>query len=121
MVSTLSQSPLPEEDYWLHMNLLKTFSLQTLILSPPGGPTDHEPPRCSSLAPLLHVGPLMYIHCTEDTCAVSDGLCVVVVFLLLQELHRHIEEGLGKNMSERCSTSITGALQATQTDMIGNS
>lgn len=37
-----------------------------------------------------------------------------------QELHRHVEEGLGKNMSERCSTSITSSLQATQNDMIGN-
>lgn len=32
-----------------------------------------------------------------------------------------MEEGLGKNMSERCSTSITSSLQATQNDMIGNS
>lgn len=32
-----------------------------------------------------------------------------------------MEEGLGKNMSERCSTSITSALQATQNDMIGES
>lgn len=30
-----------------------------------------------------------------------------------------MEEGLGKNMSERCSTSITSSLQATQSDMIG--
>ncbi|KAK7884370.1 hypothetical protein WMY93_027493 [Mugilogobius chulae] len=37
---------------------------------------------------------------------------------LLLELHRHIETGLGKNMSHRCSTSIDSALQATQTDMI---
>ncbi|TWW57240.1 Mitofusin-2 [Takifugu flavidus] len=35
-----------------------------------------------------------------------------------KELHRHVEEGLGKNMSERCSTSITSSLQATQSDMI---
>lgn len=46
--------------------------------------------------------------------------CFSVVLFLLKELHRHIEEGLGKNMSERCSSTITGALQATQTDMIGN-
>lgn len=38
---------------------------------------------------------------------------------LFQELHRHVEEGLGKNMSERCSTSISSSLQATQSDMIG--
>lgn len=30
-----------------------------------------------------------------------------------------MEEGLGKNMSERCSTSISSSLQATQNDMIG--
>lgn len=36
-----------------------------------------------------------------------------------QELHRHIEEGLGRNMSDRCSTTITQALQAMQQDMIG--
>lgn len=30
-----------------------------------------------------------------------------------------MEEGLGKNMSERCSSSITSSLQATQSDMIG--
>lgn len=46
---------------------------------------------------------------------VSHQCCVCV----LQELHRHIEEGLGRNMSERCSTAITAALQTTQTDMIG--
>lgn len=38
---------------------------------------------------------------------------------LLQELHRHIEEGLGRNMSERCSTAIAGSLQAMQQDMVG--
>ncbi|CAN9515963.1 unnamed protein product [Ophioblennius macclurei] len=42
----------------------------------------------------------------------------VVLKVYKNELHRHIEEGLGKNMSERCSTSITNALQGTQTDMI---
>ncbi|XP_034733537.1 mitofusin-2 [Etheostoma cragini] len=42
----------------------------------------------------------------------------VVLKVYKNELHRHIEDGLGKNMSERCSTSITSALQATHTDMI---
>lgn len=37
----------------------------------------------------------------------------------LQELHRHIEEGLGRNMSDRCSTAITSSLQTMQQDMIG--
>ncbi|KAI4823733.1 hypothetical protein KUCAC02_012303, partial [Chaenocephalus aceratus] len=42
----------------------------------------------------------------------------VVLKVYKNELHRHVEEGLGSNMSGRCSTSITSALQATQTDMI---
>lgn len=42
-----------------------------------------------------------------------------VDLIKLQELHRHIEDGLGRNMSERCSSAITSALQTTQTDMIG--
>lgn len=37
----------------------------------------------------------------------------------LQELHRHIEEGLGRNMSDRCSTAITSSLQTMQQEMIG--
>lgn len=36
-----------------------------------------------------------------------------------QELHRHVEEGLGRNMSDRCSTAITSSLQTMQQDMIG--
>uniref|UniRef100_A0A673YHR9 Mitofusin 2 n=1 Tax=Salmo trutta TaxID=8032 RepID=A0A673YHR9_SALTR len=42
----------------------------------------------------------------------------VVLKVYKNELHRHIEEGLGRNMSERCSTAITAALQSTQTEMI---
>lgn len=42
----------------------------------------------------------------------------VVLKVYKNELHRHIETGLGKNMSHRCSTSIDSALQSTQTDMI---
>lgn len=42
----------------------------------------------------------------------------VVLKVYKNELHRHIETGLGKNMSHRCSTSIDTALQSTQTDMI---
>lgn len=30
-----------------------------------------------------------------------------------------MEEGLGKNMSERCSASISSSLQATRSDMTG--
>lgn len=36
-----------------------------------------------------------------------------------QELHRHIEEGLGRNMSDRCSAAVSSSLQATRQDMIG--
>lgn len=39
--------------------------------------------------------------------------------LCWQELHRHIEEGLGRNMSDRCSTAITSSLQTMQQEMIG--
>ncbi|KAA0714522.1 Mitofusin-2 [Triplophysa tibetana] len=42
----------------------------------------------------------------------------VVLKVYKNELHRHIEDGLGRNMSERCSSAITSALQTTQTDMI---
>uniref|UniRef100_A0A8C5HDW9 Dynamin-type G domain-containing protein n=1 Tax=Gouania willdenowi TaxID=441366 RepID=A0A8C5HDW9_GOUWI len=38
----------------------------------------------------------------------------VVLKVYKNELHRHIEEGLGKNMSERCSVAIAGALQTTR-------
>ncbi|KAG7283808.1 hypothetical protein CRUP_033995 [Coryphaenoides rupestris] len=41
----------------------------------------------------------------------------VVLKVYKNELHRHIEEGLGRNMSERCSAGITSALQTTQTEM----
>ncbi|KAK1340490.1 hypothetical protein QTO34_019060, partial [Cnephaeus nilssonii] len=42
----------------------------------------------------------------------------VVLKVYKNELHRHIEEGLGRNMSDRCSTAITGSLQTMQQDMI---
>lgn len=38
---------------------------------------------------------------------------------LCQELHKHIEEGLGRNMSDRCSNAITASLQTMQQEMIG--
>ncbi|VFV35561.1 mitofusin 2 [Lynx pardinus] len=43
----------------------------------------------------------------------------VVLKVYKNELHRHIEEGLGRNMSDRCSTAITSSLQTMQQDMIG--
>ncbi|CAD7678307.1 unnamed protein product [Nyctereutes procyonoides] len=42
----------------------------------------------------------------------------VVLKVYKNELHRHIEEGLGRNMSDRCSTAISSSLQAMQQDMI---
>ncbi|XP_016150463.1 mitofusin-2-like [Sinocyclocheilus grahami] len=42
----------------------------------------------------------------------------VVLKVYKNELHKHIEDGLGRNMSERCSCAITAALQNTQTEMI---
>ncbi|KAM6924951.1 mitofusin-2 [Xenentodon cancila] len=59
------------------------------------------------------------LHVLVDDFHLDFHPSPVVLKVYKNELHRHIEEGLGKNMSERCSASITGALQATQTDMIG--
>ncbi|XP_043918975.1 mitofusin-2 [Protopterus annectens] len=42
----------------------------------------------------------------------------VVIKVYKNELHKHIEEGLGRNMSDRCSSAITTVLQATQQEMI---
>ncbi|OWK08658.1 MFN2 [Cervus elaphus hippelaphus] len=43
----------------------------------------------------------------------------VVLKVYKNELHRHIEEGLGRNMSDRCSTAITNSLQTMQQEMMG--
>nr|XP_003230434.2 PREDICTED: mitofusin-2 [Anolis carolinensis] len=42
----------------------------------------------------------------------------VVIKVYKNELHRHIEEGLGRNLSERCSASVTTSLQAMQQEMM---
>lgn len=42
----------------------------------------------------------------------------VVLKVYKNELHRHIEEGLGRNMSDRCSSTITVSLQATRQEMM---
>uniref|UniRef100_A0A670Z6B9 Mitofusin 2 n=1 Tax=Pseudonaja textilis TaxID=8673 RepID=A0A670Z6B9_PSETE len=42
----------------------------------------------------------------------------VVLKVYKNELHRHIEEGLGRNMSDRCSGSISASLQTMQQEMI---
>ncbi|XP_078498324.1 mitofusin-2 [Lissotriton helveticus] len=42
----------------------------------------------------------------------------VVLKVYKNELHRHIEEGLGRNMSDRCSSTVTVSLQATRQEMM---
>uniref|UniRef100_A0A3Q1C5W4 Dynamin-type G domain-containing protein n=1 Tax=Amphiprion ocellaris TaxID=80972 RepID=A0A3Q1C5W4_AMPOC len=51
------------------------------------------------------------LHVLVDDFHMDFHPSLVVLKVYKNELHRHIEEGLGKNMSERCSTSITNALQ----------
>lgn len=58
------------------------------------------------------------LHVLVDDFHMDFHPSPVVLKVYKNELHRHIETGLGKNMSERCSTSINAALQTTQTDMI---
>uniref|UniRef100_A0A3P8NPI6 Dynamin-type G domain-containing protein n=1 Tax=Astatotilapia calliptera TaxID=8154 RepID=A0A3P8NPI6_ASTCA len=58
------------------------------------------------------------LHVLVDDFHMDFHPSPVVLKVYKNELHRHIEEGLGKNMSERCSTSISSALQTTQNDMI---
>ncbi|KFP22288.1 mitofusin-2 [Egretta garzetta] len=41
----------------------------------------------------------------------------VVLKVYKSELHKHIEEGLGRNMSDRCSNAITASLQTMQQEM----
>ncbi|XP_048417376.1 mitofusin-2 [Stegostoma tigrinum] len=43
---------------------------------------------------------------------------LVVLRVYKSELHKHIEEGLGRNMSDRCCVTITASLQKTQQEMI---
>ncbi|XP_072283453.1 mitofusin-2 isoform X1 [Pyxicephalus adspersus] len=42
----------------------------------------------------------------------------VVLKVYKNELHRHIEEGLGRNLSDRCSSTVSVSLQTTQQEMI---
>ncbi|KAM3617917.1 uncharacterized protein V6R79_012586 [Siganus canaliculatus] len=58
------------------------------------------------------------LHVLVDDFHMDFHPSPVVIKVYKNELHRHIEEGLGKNMSNRCSTAITTTLKATQTDMI---
>lgn len=41
----------------------------------------------------------------------------VVLKVYKNELHRHIEEGLGRNLSDRCSSTVSVSLQTTQQEM----
>uniref|UniRef100_A0AAR2LH80 Dynamin-type G domain-containing protein n=1 Tax=Pygocentrus nattereri TaxID=42514 RepID=A0AAR2LH80_PYGNA len=58
------------------------------------------------------------LHVLVDDFHMDFHPSQVVLKVYKNELHRHIEEGLGRNMSERCSNAITSALQNTQTEMI---
>uniref|UniRef100_A0A668AI83 Mitofusin 2 n=1 Tax=Myripristis murdjan TaxID=586833 RepID=A0A668AI83_9TELE len=58
------------------------------------------------------------LHVLVDDFHLDFHPSQVVLKVYKNELHRHVEEGLGRNMSERCSSAITTALQATQTEMI---
>lgn len=41
-------------------------------------------------------------------------------FLKLQELNKHIEDGLGKNLADRCSSEVNQSMHQSQQEMIGN-
>ncbi|XP_060787478.1 mitofusin-2 [Neoarius graeffei] len=58
------------------------------------------------------------LHVLVDDFHMDFHPSQVVLKVYKNELHKHIEEGLGKNMSERCSNAISSALQSTQTEMI---
>uniref|UniRef100_A0A8D3CDJ6 Dynamin-type G domain-containing protein n=1 Tax=Scophthalmus maximus TaxID=52904 RepID=A0A8D3CDJ6_SCOMX len=51
------------------------------------------------------------LHVLVDDFHMDFHPSSVVLKVYKNELHRHIEEGLGKNMSQRCSTSITNGLK----------
>lgn len=66
----------------------------------------------------------MSLVCPHPLAPLKELLLGVLLLLSsplvwLQELHRHIEEGLGRNMSDRCSMAITSSLQTMQQEMIG--
>ncbi|XP_037539974.1 mitofusin-2 [Nematolebias whitei] len=58
------------------------------------------------------------LHVLVDDFHLDFHPSPVVLKVYKNELHRHIEEGLGNNMSQKCSSSITSSIQATQTEMI---
>lgn len=42
-----------------------------------------------------------------------------IFFIKLQELNKHIENGLGKNLADRCSSEVNQAMHQSQQEMIG--
>ncbi|XP_013881048.1 mitofusin-2 [Austrofundulus limnaeus] len=58
------------------------------------------------------------LHMLVDDFHLDFHPSPVVLKVYKNELHRHIEEGLGNIMSQKCSSSITSSIQAMQTDMI---
>uniref|UniRef100_UPI0035901D33 mitofusin-2-like isoform X1 n=4 Tax=Myxine glutinosa TaxID=7769 RepID=UPI0035901D33 len=42
----------------------------------------------------------------------------VVLKIYKQELHKHMEDGLGRNLTDRCSNLVNSSLQTTQEDMV---
>ncbi|KAF5907275.1 mitofusin-2, partial [Clarias magur] len=58
------------------------------------------------------------LHVLVDDFHMDFHPSQVVLKHYKNELHKHIEEGLGRNMSERCSNAISAALNSTQTEMI---
>lgn len=39
--------------------------------------------------------------------------------MTLQELNKHIEDGLGKNLAERCSSEVNQSMHQSQQEIIG--
>ncbi|TSL97309.1 Mitofusin-2 [Bagarius yarrelli] len=58
------------------------------------------------------------LHVLVDDFHMDFHPSQVVLKVYKNELHKHIEEGLGRNMSVRCSNAISTALNKTQTEMI---
>lgn len=43
-----------------------------------------------------------------------------IFFINLQELNKHIEDGLGKNLADRCSSEVNESMHQSQQEIIGN-
>lgn len=44
----------------------------------------------------------------------------LIFFINLQELNKHIEDGLGKNLADRCSSEVNESMHQSQQEIIGN-